>query len=372
LLKSKDKKIKSPDWWLFFAVMALLGVGIIMVFSSSQYQAQYDFGDPFYYLKGQGKNAIIGLVAMLIAYKIPYQFYKKIAWPLVFFVVVLLLLVLFSGGGEEAGGAVRWLSLGGIRFQPSELCKLAMVILLAKVFSERQKQMGSFTGGFLPGLILIAVIAGLIFAQNDLSTAVIIALTGIIMMYCAGAKFKYLLGTIVVGLAAGIAIIAGSDFRSGRIEAYLDPWQDPLGAGFQTVQSLLAVGNGGLTGVGLGAGGSKWYYLPEGYTDFIFAVLAEEMGFLGGLFVIALFGILVWRGLMIAIGLKDSFASLLAVGITSYIGIQAFINIGVVTGLLPVTGITLPFISYGGTSLIICLVSMGILLNLSRYSEIKR
>jgi cell division protein FtsW len=365
-------KQKSPDWWILFAVMALLGVGIIMVFSSSQYFAQYDYNDPFYFLKDQAKNAGLGLIALLIAYKISYVHYKKLAWPLFGVVIILLLLVLFSGAGDAAGGAVRWLNLGGIRFQPSEICKLSMILLLAKLFSDRQKQMGSFTKGFLPGIILVIAVALLVFAQNALSTASIIAMTSIIMMYCAGVRWQYLAGTVAVGMMAGVAIIANTEFRSNRIAAYLNPWQDPLGDGFQTVQSLLAIGNGGLTGVGLGAGGSKWYYLPEGYTDFIFSVLAEEMGFLGGLFVIALFAILIWRGLMVAIGMKDNFGALLALGITGLIGLQAFINLGVVTGLLPVTGVTLPFISYGGTSLVISLASMGVLLNLSRYSEIKR
>jgi cell division protein FtsW len=365
-------KRQSPDWWIFFVVMALLGIGIIMVFSSSQYLAQYDYGDPYYYLKSQAKNAGLGLIAMFIAYKINYKVYKKLAWPIFGLVIILLLLVLFSGSGESAGGAERWLNLAGFRFQPSEVCKLAMILLLAKICSDHQKSMASFTRGFLPCIALTLVAALLVFAQNALSSASIIAVTAVIMMYCAGVRWQYLGATVGIGFAAGIAVIANTEFRANRIAAYLDPWKDPLGDGFQTVQSLLAIGNGGLTGVGLGAGGSKWYYLPEGYTDFIFSVLAEEMGFLGCLFVIALFGILIWRGLMVAIGLKDMFCSLLALGATVMIGLQAFINLGVVTGLLPVTGVTLPFISYGGTSLIICLISMGILLNLSRYAEIKR
>ena len=367
----KAKK-KSPDWWIFFSVMVLLVIGIIMVFSSSQYFAQYDYDDAFYFLKKQGESAILGLIAMFVLYKIDYHVYKKLAWPAFITVCVLLSLIAFGGSGDEAGGATRWIIIAGFRFQPSELAKLGLIVLMSKILSEKQDVIKTFSKGFLPQAALVGVTCALVFLQNHLSATVIIAGTAFILMFCAGINWLYLGITVGVGFAGACAAVLMTPFRMGRILAYLDPWQDPLGDGFQTVQSLLAIGSGGLTGVGLGSGGSKWFYLPERHTDFIFSVLSEELGFIGAFFVILLFMLFIWRGLTISVHMPDTFGSFLALGITAMIGLQAFINLGVVTGLLPVTGVTLPFVSYGGTSLIVCLMSVGILLNLSRYAEIKR
>lgn len=371
-LNTLDKKVKSPDWWILFSTMLLVCIGIIMVFSSSQYFTQYSYGDSFYYLKRQLVNAGVGLAAMLIAYLVNYKFYKACAWYIYGSVLFILVLLLFGGNSVESQGAVRWIDLGFTTFQPSELAKVAMVIVMAAFFSTRPKAAKSFKYGFLPSLLLMALTCVMVYLQNDLGTALVIAAAGMVMMFCGGVRLPYLLGTGVLGAAAAGAAIFFTGFRMERIYAYLDPWADPTDAGFQTVQSLLAIGSGGLTGVGLGAGGSKWYYLPARHTDFIFSVLCEELGFIGGLLVIALFVILIWRGLMVAVNAPDTFASLLALGLVAIIGFQAFINLGVVTGLLPITGITLPFVSYGGTSLIVSMASVGILLNISRYSEIRR
>ncbi|MEG1500706.1 MAG: putative lipid II flippase FtsW [Clostridiales bacterium] len=365
-------KKKSPDWWVFFSVMALVFIGIIMVFSSSQYLAQYKHDDAFYFLKRQCINVLFGSIAMFFAYRFNYRLHKPFAWYYYAGTVLLLLLVLFSSGGDEAGGAVRWLDLGFIRFQPSELAKITMVILLSAFLSDKQKKIKTFKDGFIEPLLLILFTAGLVFAQKDLGTTVLIVGVGLVMMFCAGVRMPYLLGFASVGLVGGVGLIAMAPYRMKRIIAYLDPWSDPLDGGMQACQSLMAIGNGGLTGVGLGAGGSKWGYLPAGHTDFIYSVLAEELGFIGAVLVIILFVILVWRGLTIAVNMPETFGALLALGVTGMIGLQAFVNLGVVTGLLPITGITLPFISYGGTSMIISMASAGLLLNLSRYSEIKR
>lgn len=366
-------KMKAPDWWIFFSTMVLVCIGIIMVFSSSQYFTQYKpYEDIYYYLKRQLFNAGAGLIAMYIMYRLNYRIYKTLAWYIYFGVSIILLMLLVGSSGEEAGGAVRWMDLGFTTFQPSELAKISLVMLMAKILTEKQRKIGSFQQGFLPPFILMGITCVLVYLQNDLSTSVIIAGTAFVMMFCAGVRLPYLMGTVIVGSIGVAASILMTDFRMGRILAYLDPWSDPLDGGFQTVQSLLAIGSGGLTGVGLGAGGAKWYYLPERHTDFIFSVLAEELGFLGGGLVIALFVVLIWRGLMVAVNAPDLFGSLLALGIVSMIGLQAFMNLGVVTGLLPVTGITLPFLSYGGTSLMVSMASVGLLLNISRYAEIKR
>ncbi|MCL1874521.1 MAG: putative lipid II flippase FtsW [Clostridiales bacterium] len=365
-------KKRSPDWWLLCVMLLLVAVGIIMVFSASQYAAQHERGDSFYYLKKQLQAVAIGLLGFFLAYKIDFRVYRRLAWPAYLAVVVILLMVLFSTAGDEVKGATRWITIAGLRFQPSEPCKLAMAMLLAKILTDKQKNIKSFARSFLPVFALMGLSCALVFLQNDLSTTVVIAGMSFIMMFCSGIRPLYLTGTLAAGLAAGVSAIIMEPYRFKRITAFLDPWSDPLGSGFQTIQSLLAIGSGGLTGVGLGNASSKWFYLPEMHTDFIFSVLAEELGLLGGLLVIILFVLLIWRGLLIAVKMPDVFGSFLALGITTMIGLQAFINLGVATGLLPVTGVTLPFISYGGTSLIISMTAVGVLWNLSRFAEIKR
>ncbi len=368
----KTKK-NAPDWWIFFSVLALTAIGIIMVFSSSQYFAQYPpYNDAYHFLKKQSEFAGLGIGCMVVLSMINYKAYHRLAWPGFIITLILLVFLLFGGTTDETHGAIRWIDIGGLRFQPSEVAKLALILIMAKIMADRQEFNKSFTKGFLPIILLTAATCGLVVAQTALSSTLIIAVTAFAMMYCAGINLAYLIGTVILGIGGVVVAIVQEPFRMQRIYAYIDPWADPLGSGFQTVQSLLAIGSGGLSGVGLGAGGSKWYYLPERHTDFIFSVLAEETGFLGCLVVILLFAVLIWRGLTIAVNMPDRMGSLIAFGITFMIGIQAFFNLGVVTGLLPATGITLPFISYGGTSLIICLASAGILLNLSKYAGIKR
>ncbi|MDD2220349.1 MAG: putative lipid II flippase FtsW [Clostridia bacterium] len=355
---------RKPDWYIFCVVAALVGIGIIMVFSSSQYFAQYEYDNVYHFLKKQLLHAAIGFIGMFCAYQFGYKKLRYLSYPIFAVVLVLLAAVLLTSAGDEAGGAERWLNLGGFRFQPSELSKLAAVLAVSKYISINYRRMDTGKYGFWPLLALMGVTCGLVFKQNDLSTAAVIAGTLFIMMFVGGVQLRYLFGTMIAGAAAVLAIILGT-FRIARISAWLDPWSDPQGYGFQAIQSLLAIGSGGLTGVGLGAGGSKWYYLPERHTDFIFSVLCEELGFLGGLIVIALFAIFVWRGLVVAVKCEDTFGAMVALGITTMIGLQAFLNLGVATGLVPVTGITLPFVSYGGTSLVMSLTSVGLLLDIS-------
>jgi len=363
-------KKHNPDYWTFLIILILLTFGIIMVFSASQYFAQYKpYNDSYYFLKKQLYNAVLGVIAMVVLMQFDYHNYHKMAFPMLCVGMVLVVSVFFIG--DAAGGAVRWIDLGFVRFQPSELMKIALVVFLASSLNRRQAVLHKLKEGFIPYVILIGVVFGLV-AMEDLSTAVIIAGTAWVMMFCAGNKPAHLFSLVLLGVVLIAVAIQMEGFRQGRITAFLDPWADPKGNGYQTIQSMVAIGSGGLTGVGLGAGGAKWYYLPDRHTDFIFSIIAEEMGLVGGIFVFLLFLAFTWRGLSIAWNSSDNFGSLLALGLTAMVSIQTLMNLGVALGCLPVTGITLPFISYGGTSLVISLGAIGILLNVSRYANLRR
>lgn len=358
---------RQPDFLLLLAILGLLALGIIMVFSASQYIAgDSAINDSYFYLKRQAMWAALSLVVMFIVMRIDYNFFKKLAWPLLIAAVICLALVKV-GAGASALGAERSIILGPIHFQPSELAKLALVLFFAYNMSRRHDEMGRFTVGFLPHFGVLAVFCGLIMLQPDLGTCVALVGTAFLMMMAGGVKSRYLVGLVGTGCALVAVAIILEPFRMARFTAFLDPWADPLGYGFQTVQSLIAIGSGGFTGVGLGYGSSKWYYLPEVHTDFIFSIIGEELGFIGTAFTVLLFAVLIWRGLRIALSLEDTFAALLALGITAMIGVQTLINLFVATGMMPVTGIALPFISYGGTSLLFTMTAAGVLLNLSSY-----
>lgn len=367
-----ELKKNSPDFMIFLAVLLLLGIGIIMVFSSSQYTSHYQHKDDFYYLRRQLINALVGVAAMIFVLRINYQKLKVLAKPALIGSFLLLAALLIPGVGIEVNGSVRWLGVGGFQIQPSEITKVTMVMYLALFLSQRQHLMQSFTKGFLPPLAIMGLACALIMKQPDLGTALALAGTTVVMLWAAGARKRHLTLLVICGVSLIVAAIVLEPYRMERLMAFVDPWQDPLDTGFQTIQSLLAIGSGGLAGMGLGFGRAKMYYLPEKHTDFIFSVLAEELGFIGGAVVILLFLLFVWRGLKVAVSFPESFGSLLAIGITSMVGIQAIINLGVVTGSLPVTGITLPFISYGGSSLLFSLAGIGLLLNVSRYAGLDR
>jgi cell division protein FtsW len=360
---------KVPDFVLFVVILVLLTIGIIIVYSSSYIYAQTTYHDGAYYLKRQLLWALLGIVGMVVTMRIDYRNYQKWANTLFLISLALLILVMIPGVGTGAKGATRWINLGFTNLQPSELAKLTMVIFLAKNLSSMQNRIRDFLHGVLPQLLIIGLVCGLVLIQPDLGTAVTIAGTAFLMLMAAGAKRSHLVGLATLGVGLVGAAIRLKGYRMKRMLAFIDPWADPGGAGFQTIQSLYAVGSGRLFGMGLGQGRQKFLYLPEQHTDFIFAVLSEELGFIGSAFVVMLFFTFMWRGLKIALKSPDNFGALLAVGITIMVVLQAVINIGVVTGVLPVTGITLPFISYGGTSLTISLVGMGILLNISNYVE---
>ena len=358
-----------PDFVLFVTTLVLLGIGLIMVFSSSAVTTSVNYDDAYYYLKKQMLWAIVGIFSMFVIMKINYSRLKDLSNPIMIIAFVCLILVI-TPLGIEIKGSSRWLGIEPFVFTPSELMKLALVMFLAKSLSLNMDKIRNFKEGLAPYLLLLAMVCGLIMLQPDLGTTVVIAGTFLLMITMAGANGAHLGAIAITGLAAVGAAIAVAPYRMQRWYAFLDPWKYASDEGFQTIQSLYALGSGGLFGMGLGRSRQKFFYLPEQYTDFIYAILGEELGFIGAMLVLTLFLLFAWRGFKIALNAPDIYGSLLAAGVTIMIVLQAAINIGVVIGLLPVTGITLPFISYGGTSLLFTLAGVGLLLNVSRYSNI--
>lgn len=363
------KARSAPDVYILLATLGLLGIGIVMVYSASAVLAFHEYGDSFYYLKRQLIFAGLGLVAMYFTMNLDYWVLKKYAKIGLIVCFVLLVIVLIPGIGVVRGGARSWLGIGSFGIQPSEFMKLAMVVFMAKYLSDNQASLSKFTTGLMPPLGLLGLAFGLIMLQPDLGSGAVLVGSTLIIIYTAGARISHLAGLGFVGLAGFVGLILTAPYRMKRITGFLDPWSDPLGSGYQIIQSLYAIGPGGLIGLGLGASRQKHSYLPEPQTDFIFSIVAEELGFIGGALVLLLFLLLVWRGMRTAITAPDTFGSLLAVGIIGIFAVQVFINIGVVIGMLPVTGITLPLISAGGSSLTLLLTAIGILLNVSRFSR---
>jgi cell division protein FtsW len=359
----------QPDFTLFLTVLILLSIGVTMVFSSTLWYATLPpFRDTFYFVRKQLIWALIGIVAMVIMMNYDYWRLKKWSKWLLLGGVFLLIAVLIPGVGVSKLGAQRWMDLGPLSFQPSELVKLCLIIFVSHALSRRLKMIQNFWSGVLPFLLLTGLVAGLILLQPDLGTAMTIAGTVFIMLFIAGMKTSqlFMIGTLGLGLVT--AAILYKPYRFNRFMAFLHPEKDTTGAGWHILNSLMSLGSGSLFGTGLGQGHSKYLWVPERHTDFIFSIIGEELGFIGATFVIILFIVFIWRGLKTAMDCPDSFGTLLATGIVSGVALQAIINIGVVTSSLPITGITLPFISFGGNSLVITLAGIGILLNVSRYS----
>lgn len=361
------------DFILFVIIIILLSLGIVMVLSASAPSAIAESGNSYSYVIQQLKATILGIILMLIISKIDYRIYKKFYKAIYWISVLILLLVLIPGLGLSSNGATRWIDLKFIQFQPSELTKIGLIVFYAGYLADHKSELKSFWKGFVKPLIyILPPIAILYFVQNHLSASVVIGAVTCVMMIMAGCRLLYfviagLIGALVmtVGIIALQATGKGG-FRIKRIMSFMDPWADATEVGWQAVQGLYAIGSGGLFGVGLGESKQKYLYIPEPHNDFIFSILAEELGFVGCVIVILLFAIFIWRGILIAIKSPDMFGSLLATGITTLIGVQVIINIGVVTSSIPNTGMPLPFFSYGGTALLILLCSCGVLLNISR------
>ncbi len=355
----------TPDVLIFFATLLLLAVGIIMVFSASYYDTLDK--DPYIYLRKQLTWGFLGFIAMLIMTKIDYYRIKPYVEIFFFVTVIFLILVLVPGIGHEVKGSQRWIYMGFINFQPSEVMKLCMVLYLAKKLSKKGAQLKRFVADLGPYLLIIALVGGLIMKEPDLGTTVAITITSIILLFVAGIKWSHIFVLGMSGIAVVIGLILQEPYRMNRIIGYLDPWAHASKEGYQTINSLYALGSGGLLGMGLGNSRQKLAFLPEQYTDFIFAIIGEELGFVGVLVIVLLFFVIAWRGYRIALKCQDVYGGYVAAGITTMIVFQALINMGVVTGLLPVTGMSLPFISYGGSSLLLSMVGVGMLLNISRY-----
>lgn len=364
-------KGKASDFTLMIATMLLIFIGIIMVFSSSYPEAYYKMKDGYYFLKKQLISGLIGLVAMIFFMNFSYWKLFRLS-KLIFFSCILLSLLLFTPLGMVVNGARRWINLGFTTVQPSEVVKLGSIIFLTSFLTKRQDEIKSFTKGFIPSLVVITLSCSLILVQKDLSTSATLGITLFAILFIAGSKILHLsiLGILgFIGLAGAIII---EPFRINRIIAFIDPFKYKDNIGWQIVQSLYALGSGGIFGLGLGKSRQKFFYIPEPYNDFIFSIIGEELGFIGCVTVIILFLLVIWRGLRIALSAKDLFGCLLASGIVSLITLQTIIHMAVVTSSMPPTGIPLPFISYGGTSLIVFMASVGILLNISRYTDLDR
>lgn len=357
----------EPDLYLFIIIFILAGIGIAMSYSASAVYALKVFGDSFYFLKKQLIWFVIGLAALIVFQEIDYRVYLKHTKLMILVSIVLLVLVLIPGIGHSVKGSTRWIAFGPFSVQPSEFVKLFMVIYLVKVFSSETR--GNHVAQLLIPMFIIAGIFILIMIQPDFGTGIDLLFVSVFILFVSGFPFLYLLSLFFISIPAFYLLVYQVSYRWERILAYVDPWKDRFGIGYHIIQSFIAFKKGGFFGTGLGYGTQKIARLPEPHTDFIFAVIAEEAGFVGTVFLISMYGIFLWRGIVIAIGAPDDFGRLLATGLSLMIAIQAFINIAVVSGSLPTTGIPLPFVSYGGSSLLCTMIACGILLNISRYRE---
>jgi cell division protein FtsW len=354
-------------------VLLLLGstgllvlAGLVMVLSASSVSASARFGDPFRYFQRQAAYALVGVGALLLTSRMRYQAWRRLCVPLLLLTLALLVLVLHPSAGVAAYGSSRWLSLGPVTVQPSELAKLALVTFTAAVLARKWDRLDRLGHLALPLLPVVLLVATLVMLQPDLGTTLLITGAVFVMVFVAGVRMRYLLVSGVVGFAAGMALIFSADYRRVRFLAFLDPWGDATNTGYQLVQSLIALGSGGWFGVGLGASRQKWLYVPNAHTDFIFSILGEELGLAGEIVVLAAYGALVLAGIRVAARAPDVFGRLLAAGIVGWFGLQTLVNLGAVTGLLPITGVPLPFLSYGGSALVVSLAAVGILWSIAR------
>ena len=359
-----------PDIWLFGSVALLVAIGLIMIFSASSAQAYADHRDTAYYVKHQGLYLGAGLILSYIAYQIDYRKLKALAPIVLVLCIGGLIAVLVPHVGVVVNGARRWIGAGAFSLQPSEFAKLGLVLYLSAVLAGRGDRIKSISRGVFPLLAVTAVMAILVFVEPDMGTASLLVFTAFAMLFAAGARIEHLVAIILVTLPPIAFLVLASPYKRARVFAFLNPWKDPQNTGFHIVQSLLALGSGGLTGVGAGESRAKFFYLPEQYTDFIFSVLGEEFGLAGTITVVVLFLFVAYRAIRIAIAAPDRFGFFLASGCTAMIVIQAFVNIGVVTSSWPVTGVPLPFISFGGSSLIVSLLCVALIMNVGRYRRV--
>jgi cell division protein FtsW len=363
---SPKRRRMSVDGSVLAVALVLALVGLVMVFSASAVVAASRFQDPVYFLKRQLAWLTFGLLLLYLASRLDYSLWRKVAPVLVAVTALLLVIVLVPSLGVTSKGARRWIRFGVVSVQPAEMAKLAIVFYLAAYLSKKEARLTELTKGFLPPLVVVGVIAGLILLQPDLGTVVVIGAVTLSLLFLAGARLMHLSALLLIALPVVALLIMTSAYRRQRLLTFLAPWKDATDAGFQVTQSFLAFGSGGFWGVGLGEGRQKLFFLPEAHTDFVLALVGEELGLVGTFAIMLLFVILVLKGFQIAGRAREPFGRHLALGITLLLGIQALINAGVVTGLLPTKGLTLPLVSYGGSSLLTSLLGVGILLRISR------
>jgi cell division protein FtsW len=354
------------DKWMLLAVAALLALGITMVLSTSYLHSQERYGDGTYFFRKQLIAMGAGMIALVACSLAPTALYRRFSYPLLAVTFIVLAMVLIPGIGVSRGGARRWLMFPGFAFQPSELAKLAIVMYLARSMAKKEELIRTFSVGVLPHLIVSGAFAVLLLLEPDFGTALILAMLLYFMLFIGGVRVRHLLATALLALPALAYVMTTAEYRLRRLMSFLDPWSDPAGSGFHVIQSLIAFGSGQWLGRGLGESRQKLFYLPEAHTDFIYSVIGEELGLLGALAVLALFGVIIVRGLQLTAKIEEPFDQYLAFGLTVLLGLQALIHMGVVMGLMPTKGLVLPFISYGGSAMVINLMEAGILLGLSR------
>ena len=361
--------MKKTNLILLISVVIISLFGLLMIYSASYVWAEYKFDDPYKFLKTQGIFLILGYIIMIVVSKIDYHKYLKKSNLIFGVCFILLILVLIPGIGTVRNGSRSWFGIGGFGIQPSEFTKLGLIIFTSKYLSKNSKELRSITKGVFPILGVLFSVFALIMLQPDFGTGVVIVMSIIVLLFVSGVKMGFFVKIGLLGLIGIVVLIIIAPYRMERIVSFLNPWSDPLGSGFQIIQSLYAIGPGGLLGLGLGNSIQKHFYLPEPQTDFIFSIISEEFGFMGVLIVSTLFITIIYQGIKISLKCEDSFGKYLSFGIIFSLAFQTLLNLMVVVGLIPVTGVTLPFLSYGGSSLLITMVSMGILLNISRYSK---
>lgn len=354
------------DYKLLIAVLLIATFGIVMIYSASSIWADYKFHDAFKFVKAQGMFFLVGIFGMFFLSKIDYHLYFKKANGILFICFLLLILVLIPGIGTIRNGSRSWFGLGGFGIQPSEFAKIGLIIYVSKYLANNKKNMRNIKSGVLPIMVVIMVFFGLIMLEPDFGTAMVIVLTLVVLIFTSGVNVSFFVRIGILGLIGIVGLIIVAPYRMARIVSFLNPWTDPLGSGFQIIQSLYAIGPGGLLGQGFMMSRQKHFYLPEPQTDFIFSIISEEFGFLGVLIVTSIFAFIFYRALNISLKQSDLFGKYLSFGLAFGILIQALLNLMVVVGIIPVTGVTLPFLSYGGSSLLVSMASIGIILNVSR------
>jgi len=356
----------AVDKWILLAVAGLLALGMTMVLSTSYLYSQERYGDGTYFFRKQLIAMGAGLIALVACSIAPSTLYRRFAYPLLAISFIILVMVLIPGLGVNRGGARRWIMFPGFAFQPSELAKLSIVFYLAHSMAKKADMIRTFSVGVLPHLIISGAFAGLLLLEPDFGTALILTMVLYFMLFIGGVRVSHLLSTALLALPVLVYVMMTAEYRLRRLMTFLDPWSDATGSGFHVIQSLIAFGSGQFFGRGLGESRQKLFYLPEAHTDFVYSVIGEELGLLGALAVLSLFGVIIVRGLRLTAKIEEPFDQYLAFGLTVLLGLQALIHMGVVMGLMPTKGLVLPFISYGGSAMVINLMEAGILLGLSR------